>query len=556
MKILRLMLVLMMLGTLSDAMAGVQASLNRDSIALGDSVTLTIASDASDAPPDLAPLRADFDVRGTSTSSQTSIANGSMRSVTQWSIELVPRKSGVIDIPALTVGRERTQPLRVGVNAQQPAQASAQTGGGAAPVFIETTVDPANPYVQQAMVYTERLYYAVTLLNGALDAPKPDNGDARQIGTDTTNSVMLQGHRYNVLERRYLLQPERSGAMHIPGPGFQGLAMGDSNDVFDRGAATRAVGKQLDVQVRARPPQANGSWLPAHAIAIVVDPLTPPVHAGEPFSIVVRLEGEGVSAVQLPEIALPSIPGAQVYPEPSSTAEQQRDGRLLAERSRRFAIVPANAGTLRMPEVSVSWWDVVNDRAAIAHAALPALQVLPGPSTPTDNGTHASANADNISTAPGGKPASATALRGWQIATASLAVLLALSLWWGWRRGSADFDDVEQPEDAVAHAPGLAPTLSLSRALALGDPSAIAQALSEAAPGSPARNLGEVALRLADPAQRDALLAFDAARWSADGTPSAQALAQLRDAFKQPPRWAGRTSRTATDDALPPLYPS
>ncbi len=543
-----------LLGAASPSMAGVQASLNRDSIALGDSITLTIISDASGAQPDLAPLRANFDVRGSSTSSQMTIVNSSMQSSVQWAVELVPRKAGVIDIPALMVGRDRTPPLRVGVSAQPTAAASAQTAADGAPVFMETSIEPNNPYAQQAMVYTERLYYAVTLLNGALDAPKPDNGDARQIGTDTTNSVMLQGHRYDVLERHYLLQPEHSGALHIQGPGFVGHAMGKTGDVFDEGTMARIVGKSIDVPVRARPPQASDPWLPAHAIAISADPPNAQLHAGEPFSIVVKLDGEGVTAAQLPEITLPAIAGAQVYPEPSSTAEQQRDGRLLAERTRRFAIVPANAGSLRIPELAVSWWDVANDRAATARLGLPAMQVLPGTATPDAAGKDASPRSDNT---PAASSKNVVALRGWQIATFSLAALLALSLWWGWRRGrdhASARDDTAHGDDATARAPNRAPTLS--RALALGNPATITQALLEAVPDAPARNLDEVARRLGDATQRDAVLAFDAARWSVDGEPSAQVLAQLRSAFVQPPRWAGRMRSTASDDVLPPLYPS
>jgi hypothetical protein len=550
----------LLLFAMPNAMANVQASLDRDSIALGESVTLTITSDAPDAQPDITPLRANFDVRGTSTSSQTTSANGRSQSSVQWAIELVPRKAGTIDILALAVGRERTPPLHVSVSAQAAAEPSEQTAAGGAPIFVETSVEPTNPYVQQAMVYTERLYYAVTLINGAFDAPTPDNGDVRQIGNETTTSVMLQGHRYNVLERHYLLQPEHSGTMHIPGPGFVGRAMGDANDVFDDGAAARAVGKPIDVQVRARPPQARDPWLPAHAIAISADPPTVPLHAGEPFSIVVKLEGEGVTAAQLPEIVLPAIAGAQVYPEPSSTAEQQRDGRLLAERTRRFAIVPGRAGELRLPSLEVPWWDVANDHAALARLALPALNVLPAAAIQNEAGNASSThdgNAANPTAAPAVSSATATILRGWQIATFCVAAMLALSLWWGWRRGRdhiAARDDMRTHVDgATAHAPNRAP--SLSRALALGDSSAIAQALLEAVPGSPARNMGEVAQRLDDPAQRDAVIAFDAARWSADGDPSAQALAQLRAAFANAPRWNGRTRSSAGDEVLPPLYP-
>ena len=564
---------LLLFGAALHANAAVRAWLDRDHIALGDSITLTIEADGSSGNPDLAELRKDFDVGGMATGSQTTIVNGSMKSSVQWSVTLMPRHAGAIDIPALAVGGERTLPLRVSVDAHAAAEANgaASTQPTSAAnadksIFVESTVAPTNPYVQQAAIYTVRLYYAVTPLDAGLDVAPPDNGDLRQIGDDATTSVMVQGRRYDMLERHYLLQPERSGALHIPAPVFHGRTMADINNLFDDatsagGGEVRVPGKPIDLQVRPRPQQVSVPWLPARALQLAVDPPTAPVHAGEPFSFVVRVDGEGVTAAQLPEIQLPTIPGVQVYPEPSSTSERARGGSLVAERSRRFAIVPEHAGDLRLPALEMPWWDVVNDHAAVAHLDLPALQVLPGAGGQNDTSSGTSQPADGAtisSTASSLSAGNASALRVWQIATLSLALLLAVSLWWGWRRGSGDNGSSESAHAAVERSPSGTPTLS--RALALGDSVAIAQALIEAAPAvpnSPApHSLGEVARRLDDPVQRAAVLAFDAARWSADGVPSEQALAQLRSAFAQPPRWAGRTRSPSRDDALPPLYPS
>ena len=99
-------------------------------------------------------------------------------------------------------------------------------------------------------------------------------------------------------------------------------------------------------------------------------------------------------------------------------------------------------------------------------------------------------------------------------------------------------------------------TQVLTQALKQGEPAAIAQALCDVAPGARPHHLREVAQRLDDPAQRDAVLAFDAARWSvADGQPSAQTLAQLRAAFARAPRWIALKKARSHTDALPPLYP-
>ena len=565
MKIIRILIALSLSIIAMQATAAVHATLDRSRVTAGNNVVLTVTSDVSGAQPNFAPLTADFDVRGTSSGSQTTIVNGSMQSNMQWSVVLAPKHAGTITIPALAVGNQHTQPVQLDVSAQELPQAPDSATAGAAsgaPVFIETSIAPANPYVQQAMIYTLRLYYAVTLVDGVLPVPTSDNGDLRQIGDDANSQTIVQGRRYTVVERNYLLQPEHSGAMHIVSPTFHGRALGDVDNLFDDGMSgssgdLHAIGKPLDVQVRARPANAGDPWIPAQTLTLTIEPPHAPMHAGEPFTIVATIDGEGVTAAQLPEIALPAIAGAQVYPEPSTTTERLRNGELFAERTRRFAIVPRQAGDLKMPDLTMPWWDITNDRAALARASLPVLHVLPGAATQNGSGAStASGNgvAQTALSAASGMPTNAASLRIWQIATCILAVLLAFALWWGWRRGPRDAAVPVQATAANDRIPNRAPTLH--RALALGDASAITQALIEAMPQGPARHLGEVAQQLADPAQREAVRAFDAARWSADDVAPASTLAALRSAFKSPPHWVGRAAATVRDSSLPPLYPS
>ena len=528
-----------------DAAASVSASVDHDRVAVGGTVVLSILSDGN-AAPDFAPLSADFDLQGRSTSSQTSIVNGRVTSQQTWTIALSPRHSGALRIPALTVGAEHTDPIALSVTGQPTPVA-----GSGAPVFIQTALDAENPYVQQSVIYTVRLYYAVTLLDGSLDTPPSDGIDLRQLGDDTQGSAMVGGRRYNVLERRYLLTPERSGSLQLPTPGFRGRAVGDGFDGMFGGTAVAASGQPKTLVVRARPAQAADPWLPAQAITLSVDPPAAPLRAGEPFTLTVKLSGTGVTAAQLPDPQLPQIAGAQVYPEASSFQDSVRNGGLFATRTRRFAIVASAAGTLQIPPIVQSWWDVRNDRAAQARAVVPSMQVLPG--------TGATASIDTTTAASGAAPALTSdrgpSTREWQ----SIAILLVLG-WiitalWGWRRGR---NVTRIDTDAPTHARKLDPTVprrgpTLMRALALGELEAIACALLDAAPGVRAQHLADVAQRLDNPVQRAAVQALDAARWGSGD--AATALAQLRAAFADPPRWCDQRVIDRNDNALPPLYP-
>jgi len=538
---------LLSLACVGNATATVRASVDRDHVAVGGTVVLNVSSDGN-AEPDFSPLAADFDVQGRSTSIQSSNENGRTTSQQLWTIALSPRRSGTLRIPALNVGRERTDPIALSVT-EQPTP----TAGDGSAVFIESALDSEHPYVQQSVIYTVRLYYAVTLLDGTLDAPPIDGIDVRQLGDDAQSSAVIGGRRYNVTERRYLLTPERSGTLTLSAPSFRGRAAGEGFDGMFDGTAVGARGQPKTISVRPRPAQASEPWLPAQAIALNVDPPSGALHAGEPFTLTAKLSGEGVTAAQLPDPSVPQIPGAQVYPEASSFQDSVRDGRLLAERSRRFAIVPNAAGALLIPPIAQSWWDVRNDRAAQAQAVVPMLKILPGttPTTAADISAATGIVAPTLASNWWSNP------RAWQFTALLLAIGWIATVLWMLRRTRtaaatmADADAQRSSQANESKSPRRGPTLA--RALALGELDAITFAVLDAVPGLRAQHLGEVARQLQDQAQISAVKALDAARWgNGDAT---SALDAMRTAFAQPPRWHGHRVVGHVDEALPPLYP-
>ena len=191
---------LLMLGASAAGWAAVRAQLERATVQEGETLTLSIESDErqSAARPDLAPLRKDFDVLGTSTSSETSVVNGSRSDRTRWLVRLQPRHAGTLDIPAITVGGEHTAPLVLEVTRMSP-QASDQRSRH---VFLEVEAGGAGNsiYVQQQIPYTVRLYYDDTLRTGELAAPDPANAVVEQLGEDT--ALHRNSRRARIQRRR------------------------------------------------------------------------------------------------------------------------------------------------------------------------------------------------------------------------------------------------------------------------------------------------------------------------------------------------------------------
>ena len=551
---LLLALVAWLAGT--PAHADTRAWLDRDRIVLGESATLNIETDQAGAgAPDYGALRGDFRLSGHSSRRSLERRNGRTVSRSLFAVALEPRRAGVIGIPALKIGGERTSPLTLTV---LPADAAAAPARAGETVFIETEVDDTAPYVQQSVGVVVRLHHAVPLVSGELDVDAPEGATLRRVGEDIQYTRELAGRRYSVLERRFLLIPERSGTLVLPGAVFEGRGIGGFfDDLFGNGMGDllQARGSARTLEVQPVPGAAPQPWLPLRDLRLRYAAAPQAARAGEAATVVVEATIDGAGAASVPALELSAGDGAQVFAEPPQVDERLRDGRPQATVTRRFSIVPARAGTLRIEGPSLPWWDVRADAARIA--SLPALEIDVAPG----QGAFASPPPD-AAPPQGGAAGAGTAQRGsdwirvpgvqgearpWAVVAVGFALLWLVTLAWGLGRkpatGAATVRAMhaETPKSAAA----------LRRALDAGDLGDVLEALRGLAPDRATH--GGWRAWLADPAQRDAVALMEQARWG-HGDPVV-ARAAARKAFARGPRWRGAKAGASPPEPLPPLYP-
>lgn len=543
-----LLVVLAAIGTVASAHAATRAWLDRARIEMGETATLNIETDQAGAqPPDYDALVPDFVLSGHSSSRGIEMHNGQRRARVLFAVALQPRRAGVATIPALRVGSEQSAPLQL-----QVVAASAAPARAGEPVFIEAEADSQTPYLQQSVGYVLRLYYATPLVSGQLDQPAPEGAAIQRIGNDLQFSRELGGRRYTVVERRYVIVPERSGSLTIPGARFEGTGVGGFfDDMFGDGRrALRASGPTRILQVRPVPDGAPQPWLPLHGLALRYLATPQALRAGEAATIDLEMSADGAAASQLPELQLPAIDGAQVFPEPPQVDEAFEHGRLRTRVTRRFALVPSRAGALRVAGPRLGWWDV---RAGVARTASLSdldLEVAPGAEGEAGDGIVASGAAD---AAPGG----AWAIRGhgaWPWLALVFALLWAGTLGWvAYLRRAAGprVATTARVGSTTAVAPGTS-MRELQRVLQVGDLGEVERALCGLA-SPPVADLDTLRQRLGDDAQRDAVTRLQHARWN-EGDP-ALARAALRDAFAGGARWRDTPGPEAGSALLPPLYP-
>ncbi len=534
------------------AQAATRAWLDRSQIALGESVTLNIETDQAAAVPDFSPLRADFDLSAQGNSRQVRMSNGVVTASTTHVVNLTPRRAGTLAIPALPVGAQRSPPLALVVGASaQPASAR-----GDAMAFLETEVDDPNPYVQQSVGVTLRLFYAVPLASGQLDLDAPEGASMQRVGDDAQSSREVNGRRYNVVERRFLMVPERSGKLVIPGARFIGRGVGGWMDDLLGGNSRemRANGAPRALEVRAQPANAPQPWLPLRDLRLRYVAAPQSLRAGEAATLVVEAIAQGATRAQMPELPIPSVSGAQVFAEPPQYDETFNAGSPQVKLTRRYSLVPNGAGKLAVPGLKVAWWDV---RAGAAKtASLPDLNlgVAPGAGGFADSilpgAAPAGADSDTALAVGGDRISMPGRLWIW-LAIGFAGLWLATLIWALRRRAAAPVRrlPVQPGEDAAASLP--TQTLAdLKRVLDSGDLDEVGEVLrGMSAP--PCADLDALSARLDSPAQRDAVERMRRARWA--GGDGVAARAALREAFRDGPSW--RSGPKPAKEILPPLYP-
>lgn len=387
------------------AHAALRATVDNQQVAPGDTVQLTLTHDGqSSSRPNLAPLKQDFDIVGTSTSSQVQIINGRVNSVTALDVSLAPKHAGRVTIPALTWDSDTSQPLTLNVTASAGSGTNSSGANTAPPgkVFVETDVDTKSPYVQAAVHVTVRVYAAVPLSHADLQFEDTNAALVRDVGTDAVNNVEKNGVSYQVVTRQYLVFPQHSGQISIPGPTLsgnvpdrsRGMGLADpfagvfGNSPFAGMMGTlkpiRVHGDPIVLNVQPRPAAANSSyWLPARNVSLQAhwNPSSLEAHVGDPVTLDLKLQAEGLTAAQLPDLAtlLRQPASLKAYPDQPSLKDLTQGSEVIGTRDQSIALIADQAGRFTIPELHLNWWDTRANQAREVTVPAQTLTIQPAP---------------------------------------------------------------------------------------------------------------------------------------------------------------------------------
>ena len=352
------------------------ASVDKNQLTLEDSIELSVTIYGARNPSNLElPPLPDFEVRSAGTQSSTQIFNSDMRTSTTQKYLLIPKNLGRFEIGPIILNLSGTvyksEPIIVSIEKPKSGKANINKN-----VFIETSVSKINPFVNEQLVYTFKLFRRVEARNLNLNMPYNESLFRKEdIGKAKRYSQIIDGINYDVEEISMALFPLKVGRVMIPASILeidliyrtQGKRRNDPfarffNDPFFGGPtqSTHKVltTKQIDLNIRRLPEKGkpNGFKNLVGLFAISAELGKTSLELGDTTTLTVTVSGTGNTLdVNLADHDLQG--SFKVYPDQPTFEQTIHGNKIGGEKTFKFALVPYAAGNKTIPPISLSYFD-------------------------------------------------------------------------------------------------------------------------------------------------------------------------------------------------------
>ena len=199
-------------------------SVDRVEVVLGETVTITIGAKPEDLlyqqVSDMLRHIEDFepDVKRISLN-ETRTNNGTEQPWAEVTIALVPKNEGTLTIPSLAIGNQQTDPIDIEVTSATVRQLSVNSDG----LLLKMEVSKKSVFVNDQFELTIQLFYTINgIRNPQFTELLLPNSVIQSIDPPNQYEEQIDGVLYGVYEKRYVLAPQRSGPLEIPGITFRG----------------------------------------------------------------------------------------------------------------------------------------------------------------------------------------------------------------------------------------------------------------------------------------------------------------------------------------------
>lgn len=375
---LKKLLPLLLLST--TCQASVSITTDRSQLAMGEVLTLVIETDQKNPlpAPDFKSLNGDFKVLDRKKLALSNFSQGERTHTTRWTAKLSPLKSGTLHIPSFQIGGERSEVIELTISSNNKPLAKAQ-----ASVLLQALLAENEVYERSQLILNVRLQYNRTLSTATLTEPVIKGVIIESLGQVQTDQVQegratqaSANSSYQVVEQRYALFPQKPGLFRLPSLEFKGVSIDNAGQT----QTFKALSEAVEFETIPRPPEVSfDTWLPAQGLTLEYEwgASLQQLKAGDTLELKITTTATGVLSGQLPPLQWPASRGIKVYPQPPELKQFLKKGSLQAIRHQVYRLLISEPGDLRIPEMTLPWWDIRSDRPQLARIPSTTLKVAP-----------------------------------------------------------------------------------------------------------------------------------------------------------------------------------
>lgn len=374
-------------------------SLSESQIEMGESVNLVFNSDQPlSSVPDLNSIQSFVRIGAQQQVMNTSVINGKVTQTYQLIFNLFPIKEGEFQIGPFDVEGEQTQALRLRVVKGDLLPATGTNEVGKKGIFsIEASLSADKIYEGETAFYRIRVEESVGLINANLQTPVQKGLTITPVGENSVSQSVKDNQKINVFERSFIITPAEAGTFQISGAQLFGFIpdtrwrtqqtsplsrfLGDDFFLDAFAPSQKEVYLQsnpVNLTVLPKPSDWKGWWLPSTEVTLTEDYKIPEhLRVGEPIERNVVLSVKGVESERLPLLTQPASIDFKMYANPEQRHTDIISNQLVGTQNITFVLMPTRAGKLKIPAITVPWFDTQTAQKRIAILPEKEIEILP-----------------------------------------------------------------------------------------------------------------------------------------------------------------------------------
>lgn len=333
----------------------------------------------------------DFEVQSSGSSSQMSIINGVAQSKKIFQFILMPKKAGTFTVgPAEIEVDGKVFHSNEEIVKVSKSQSNKQETNR--PVFIETSVSNKEPYVNEQVIFTFKLFSRVQITNASFEKLPEFKGLWKEdLQGEKEYETVINGVPWQVTEIKYAIFPSEEGKMTIEP--FQLVASvvtterrNNPSPFFD--SFFNMSRRLQQVRLRSNPVELNVKPLPNEGKPINFSGLVGnfsirselsknSLQVGESATLTLQAEGNGnIRDGKLPDI---QWDGFKIYDDRPELNLRKTDKGIMGLKTIKKALVPLRPGSFQIPPIALSYFEPQSHSYKITETQGFSLNVVQAP---------------------------------------------------------------------------------------------------------------------------------------------------------------------------------